>query len=84
MINFHRKELDVDVYLSKVEKGRFSLVKYFGRGIFVKFTEKKLSGDHMMEIKSRKSGKAPVSMPENVKKFWYKRFTLFEKFDEGV
>lgn len=77
------RSIDVDEYLKNVKLGDYYLVKHLGRGMFVKFTEKHLKINKQLYAKGR-SQKPPADMPEHIKKYFPKRYTLFSKFDEGI
>jgi hypothetical protein len=51
--------------------------------MFVKFTEKHLQINKQLYSKGRQT-KPPRDMPEHIKKYFPKRYTLFSKFDEGI
>lgn len=77
------RSIDVDQYLQNVKLGDFYLVKHLGRGLFTKFTEIHLQINSKLYSKGRKTP-VPEDMPDSVKKYFGKRFTLFGKFDEGI
>jgi len=83
-----RNPLDFDAYLSLCNLGSLYLVKHLGRGLFVKFTEKKLKvpanaykkGKNMTEANKNEV----KQLAEEVKKYYPKRYTLFSRYDEGI
>lgn len=77
------RSIDVDQYLKNVKLGEFYLVKHLGRGLFTKFTEIHLQINSNLYSKGKKT-RPPEDMPESVKKYFSKRYTLFNRFDEGI
>ena len=75
--------LDVDAYLASVESGKFYIVRHKERSLFVKFSEVYLPTEQKKYQKGKNS-KVPASLSPEVRKYYPKRYVLFEKFDEGI
>jgi len=73
----------VDKYLQSVEPGKFYLINHKKRAIFVKFTEQRLHINHKLYEKGKKTS-VPADIDESVRKYYPKRYTLFEQFDSGI
>jgi hypothetical protein len=75
-------DIDVDNYTRHRELGLFYLVKELGRAVFVKFTQVNLKLSQGLFAKGQK-GQPPADVDREVLKFYKKRYTLFERYDEG-